>query len=166
MVSPIAKARDVLKEYKITKIPVDVEKICKKLSIKVYFADFTKVEEKAERRISGLIQKRKENDFIILVNENDMYTYRSRFTIAHELGHYYLHMDNADDKLITSFRMDRSPRETEANRFAAELLMPEPLVRKEYEKMVIPVSDSLAEKFKVSKQAMRVRLDSLELMYV
>ena len=166
MVSPIAKARDVLKEYKITKIPVDVEKICKKLSIKVYFADFTKVEEKAGRRISGLIQKRKENDFIILVNENDMYTYRSRFTIAHELGHYFLHMENSENGLITSFRMDRSPRETEANRFAAELLMPEPLVRKEYEKMVIPVSDSLAEKFKVSKQAMRVRLDSLELMYV
>lgn len=41
-----------------------------------------------------------------------------------------------------------------------------PQLVEEYEKMVIPVSDTLAKKFYVSKSAMRNRLDSLGLMYV
>lgn len=75
-------------------------------------------------------------------------------------------MEDNDNKVITSFRMDRSPAERQADKFAAELLMPENLLRQEYAKMIIPVSDSLAEKFNVSKQAMKYRLDSLELIYV
>lgn len=53
-----------------------------------------------------------------------------------------------------------------ANKFAAELLMPKALVEEEYSKMVIPVSDTLAKKFGVSKLAIRVRLDSLGMIYV
>jgi len=44
--------------------------------------------------------------------------------------------------------------------------MPKNLIKEEYAKMVIPVSDTLAKKFEVSKPAMRIRLDSLGLMYV
>lgn len=99
------------------------------------------------------------------MNERDIKT-RARFTIAHELGHYFLHMADSDNKVITSFRMDHSLVEKQADAFAAELLMPEDSVRKEYGNMVIPVSDSLARSFNVSKQAMRFRLDRLELIYV
>ena len=62
--------------------------------------------------------------------------------------------------------MDSSAKARQATTFAANLLMPESLVRQEHGRMVIPVSDSLAEIFRVSKQAMRFRLDELELLYV
>ena len=91
---------------------------------------------------------------------------RARFTIAHELGHYFLHVKNDSRQIVTSFRRDRSHRETAANKFASDLLMPKKLIKEEYSKMVIPVSDTLAKKFEVSKPAMRIRLDGLGLMYV
>jgi hypothetical protein len=70
---------------------------------------------------------------------------RRRFTAAHELGHFLLHFDpeaaadepfHLDDSEDTIGRGEEdddqeilAQREREANRFAAELLMPEPLVR-------------------------------------
>jgi len=102
----------------------------------------------------------------ILVNDQDAKV-RQRFTIAHELGHYFLHIKERDtDEPIISFRSDNSPREREANSFAAALLVPEDLLREEYGKMVIPVSDTLADIFRVSKATMRIRLEELELLYV
>lgn len=164
-ISPVAVARDVLKKYDIKKAPVNVEKICDDLEITIQYADFSDIEQQTKKPIAGVIQKRPGSKCIIIVNDNDWNT-RARFTIAHELGHYFLHLANEDNKLITSFRRDQSPRETEANKFAAELLMPEKLIRYEYNQLVIPVSDSLAEIFDVSKQAMKVRLESLGLKYV
>lgn len=163
-VSPISEAKNIVSKYKINEIPVDVEAICRKEGISVYYVDMSEIEAQTKKQISGIIQKQP-GKCVIFVNENDIRS-RQRFTIAHELGHFFLHMEDEENKVITSFRMDRSSKETQANLFAAELLMPEELVQKEYKKMVIPVSDSLAEKFHVSKQAMRIRLDNLELVYV
>lgn len=60
--------------------------------------------------------------------ENQLET-RKRFTIAHELGHFFLHFatsqeDMSDDAI--SFNRDDNSDKTEwgANKFAAELLMP------------------------------------------
>lgn len=164
--SPITMAKDLISKMKEPVLPINVVSLCEEQSIQIYYVDFSEVEKLTGKKISGAIQKRPDGTCRILVNDSDIET-RQRFTIAHELGHYYLHMDDSDGgKLITSFRMDQSPIETQANQFAAELLMPENLLKEEYKKMIIPVSDSLAKKFNVSKQAMRVRLDSLELMYV
>ena len=163
--SPVVTAREVIKKHGITEIPVDVEDICKKENIRVVYVNLDDIEKATGRKISGAIQKHPERGCTILVNEKDIKT-RARFTIAHELGHYFLHMDDSENKVITSFRMDHSPIEKQADTFAAEILMPEDAVREEYENMVIPVSDSLAETFNVSKQAMRYRLDRLELIYV
>ncbi len=164
--SPTMVARNLIIDNKCLAPPIDVVGLCEKENISIRYIDFSEVEALAGKKISGAIQKAPDGKCIILVNEKDIET-RARFTIAHELGHYYLHMDDsADGKVITSFRMDQSPIETQANQFAAELLMPESLIKEEYAKMIIPVSDSLAKIFNVSKQAMRVRLDSLELMYV
>ena len=62
---------------------------------------------------------------------------RQRFTIAHEIGHFLLHTDedvHIDEKRPIGRRDDLSSQavdacEIEANQFAAELLMPESLVR-------------------------------------
>ncbi|MBV0893141.1 ImmA/IrrE family metallo-endopeptidase [Paracoccus sp. Z118] len=56
---------------------------------------------------------------------------RRRFTIGHELGHYLLHRHRAPEggfncrqEDMATWDHERSPQESEANRFAARLLMP------------------------------------------
>ena len=65
---------------------------------------------------------------IITVNSDTKYLPRKRFSIAHELGHYELkhrliHYDNA----ATFDYYKNGNQESEANEFAAELLIPEPM---------------------------------------
>lgn len=82
------------------------------------------------------------------------------FTIAHELGHWVLHKDLP--------KSERSPKnEREADLFATYLLMPEKFVREEFAKIIPPFvwkkSYELADKFRVSKKAMKIRLSQREL---
>lgn len=163
--SPIKEAKALLEKYKISSFPVNIEEICKSEGVQVHYVDFTDIQQKIQETILGAIQKQSDGKYAVLVNEDDSEA-RARFTIAHELGHYLMYTKESDSKIITNLLIDGSYQETAANKFAAELLMPKDLVLKEYKKMVIPVSDSLAKKFNVSKQAMRIRLDGLELMYV
>ncbi|MBF6672459.1 ImmA/IrrE family metallo-endopeptidase [Glutamicibacter sp. FBE19] len=88
---------------------------------------------------------------------------RDRFTIAHELGHYFLHY--LQPSLDGKFRFGRGRRnraETQANYFAASLLMPESKFRDAY----IEYSGddwAIADAFGVSPQAVNVRAQSLGL---
>ncbi|MDO9535242.1 MAG: ImmA/IrrE family metallo-endopeptidase [Bacillota bacterium] len=64
----------------------------------------------------------------ILLNSNNRYLSRDSFSIAHELGHYCLPGHNQSQyycnvREIFSFQSSNQ-KEREANRFAAELLMP------------------------------------------
>jgi Zn-dependent peptidase ImmA (M78 family) len=56
---------------------------------------------------------------------------RTRFTIAHEIGHMLLAKAQGRDLSDPAFRLSGgdSPEEIAVNRIAAELLMPEPLIR-------------------------------------
>jgi IrrE N-terminal-like domain len=89
---------------------------------------------------------------------------RRRFTVAHEVGHHLLHSDGAAVLCrpadVEAARGDERTREREANRFAAELLMPEPLVR-EHADRDGPDPIALAECFGVSDVAMGYRLVNL-----
>lgn len=95
----------------------------------------------------------------IYINTKKSFTHQ-RFTLAHELGHYFLkhgsRMRDTKEQLVK-----RDPAEMAANRFAAELLMPEDKVR-EYAKNFLSV-EKMAEKFNVSEQAMVNRLKNLSL---
>jgi hypothetical protein len=98
---------------------------------------------------------------------------RRRFTIAHELGHWHLHCHDVDaharfcrsDEVGGSADEARAAKEIEreANRFAAALLMPADLVRREASKVNLNVA-LLARRFDVSGPAMQVRLESLQLL--
>lgn len=64
----------------------------------------------------------------IMLNSNNQYRSRDRFSVAHELGHYYLpgHSDMeyyCTIKEILQYRSSNK-KEHEANQFAAELLIP------------------------------------------
>lgn len=80
------------------------------------------------KEYDGAIKKDKDSArSIILINSNRPVE-RQRFTLAHELGHFFLHSKKGE----TLYRLDETDYledieavETEANYFAASILMPE-----------------------------------------
>jgi Zn-dependent peptidase ImmA (M78 family) len=100
---------------------------------------------------------------------------RQRFTIAHELGHFFLHSrdEHVTKAPMVMLRSGASStglisEEIQANQFAAELLMPREavgLLVEEYDIIDDDVIDSLACNFEVSPQAMAIRLGKLGYIY-
>ena len=104
--------------------------------------------------------------FVIRINRHDP-PKRQRFTAAHELAHFLLHREEigkdgiTDDVLYRSNLTDR--REQQANRLAADILMPESLLRdareSAEEKGVGDLVLYLAELFGVSEAAMTIKVE-------
>lgn len=161
------KTKQILKEHELYSIPIDPIRIANLKNIKVNNAVFS------EDNLSGMISKRGEN-IQILVNQNDS-PFRKRFTIAHELGHVFLHLVDkengefidTDSDLFRDYTIHQhtntiKSHEVEANNFAASLLMPEDLVKEEYKN--IKDLKTLARLFNVSEVAMGFRLNRLGLI--
>lgn len=97
---------------------------------------------------------------LLVVNENDPEP-RRRFTIAHELGHFFLEHEG---RRFAEPSNDNPPQERAANRFAAALLMPEDWLRAAWEDFRDNPDhrpEIVAEKFGVSAEALKVRLKEL-----
>ncbi|MGH9871664.1 MAG: ImmA/IrrE family metallo-endopeptidase, partial [Pyrinomonadaceae bacterium] len=117
----------------------------------------------------------------VCVQETDAEV-RQRFTIAHEIGHHFLrHQFESGEHVHVdkgNYISQRGPRasdgidgkEIEANQFAASLLMPSNALRQMVAKVAGegPLLDKqvtqLSEQFKVSEQAMTIRLTGLGLL--
>lgn len=136
--------------------PIRLSELARGLGVKVKAATLAP-------GISGEIRP-EDNGFIIRVNRHDP-PRRQRFTVAHELAHFILHRDDIgdgirDDVLYRSNLSDR--REAQANRLAADILMPKSLLddAKEAaeEKGVGDIALYLADEFAVSEAAMRIKL--------
>jgi len=152
-----------------TKPPVDVKSVAKQLRLKITYADLGP-------DVSGLLIS-KGDATAIAIQASDSPN-RQRFTIAHEIGHFYLrhqfdpgehvHVDHGH--LITP-RNSRSStgedlKEIEANQFAACLLMPSKLLLASIKALrTTSLRDShvtlLASEFEVSEQSMTIRLSTL-----
>ncbi len=162
-----------LSEYTKT-FPVDLQSIAKKLDISI-------IPVSREQKFSGSIKK--DNiSYEIRVNTNHSWA-RQRFTVAHEIAHYFLHRGDIDsrkdeirdysDPLLEVGREAENSldkiKEQEANEFSAQLLMPEELMLKELEKAASVLNDIswdfitelLSEKFEVSKPAVAIRLNNI-----
>lgn len=99
--------------------------------------------------------------FSIVINGSHSLV-RKRFTIAHEIAHFILHRALLESRVgLTDDAMYRSglssTEETAANKLAAQILMPFPLIQKIVNEGINNVV-SLAEKFQVSQSAMKIRL--------
>ena len=95
-------------------------------------------------------------------------TERQRFTLAHELGHYFLHSQQGS-KPLKAFRLGTSMAEQEANYFAAELLMPEEMFRADFKTLSKDLNQEdkiskMAQMYHVSFTAASVRISSLNLI--
>ncbi|WP_369282175.1 ImmA/IrrE family metallo-endopeptidase [Oscillibacter sp. GMB15532] len=158
------KANKIRDQYGMNQPPINVEDICRKMKISVDYIDMQEIEKRVGKDISGAIISRGDKSEI-KINSRDIQS-RQRFTIAHELGHKILHIANDSDDVIISFRCLKNNREREADAFAAELLMPRDMVKEEHGKLFYPLVSQLAETFRVSKAAMKNRLDELGLSYI
>lgn len=169
-------ASQVLFNNDMYKIPVNLLKIAKNCGITVYEANFEKL---GNKNVSGAIRY-VDGKFSILLNKNESKE-RKRFTLAHELGHFFLdnevlksskiHVDtlyrSAEESsyVAKSFEDEKEIKltsESEIDYFAGALLMNELVLKKVFE---IETSISkLAQIFNVSYSAMTVRLDILGLI--
>lgn len=146
-------------------IPVDLDSICHDLGITVRRANL-------KSDMSGMIENNERKGYTITVNEND-HPLRQRFTIAHELGHYILHRGLIGDGISDDRAYRSTPEgtyhnvfigraeETEANKFAASVLMPWDKVQERRREYIDPPEDMakrLAREFQVSTRAMEIRL--------
>lgn len=149
-------------------LPIDIERIVREYSIDIQ-------KRPIEDGVSGMLVI-KNDKAVIGVNANN-HENRQRFTIAHELGHYLLHRDSSNifvDSHAIFYRDDKREegvylQEIEANIFAAAILMPENILRSLIDKEIFdPFDDeaihSLASRFKVSSQALTIRMTKLRLL--
>ena len=162
-----------IKNKYLSNIPVDVIALAEELGIDVYEVFFD------NDNVSGYIST-EDNKPFICVNKRHPST-RQYFTIAHEIGHFVLHQDILDNNItvptyyktgegINNCVMARSSieftnsieykrNETQANQFAANLLMP----KDEFIKQANLCDNliDLAQIFKVSVGAASIRANSL-----
>lgn len=157
------KANELLKHFRVDSAPVNVFAMAKKLGINVIF-------DNLDADTSGIMLQKK-NKTRIAINSSH-HINRQRFTLAHEIGHFHLHLLNKEDEAIfvdkRFFRNVESSKgstriEIEANAFAACLLMPKKFMRKSIVNPVISDIDvfKLALQYEVSEQAMTLRLVKL-----
>lgn len=148
------------------KLPVAVDKIAEMYGISVELVDsFPDLESKHPKElISGCFDQKERK---IRIAANDYYS-RQAFTAAHELGHFILEHNLKEGKEVLlrtdvlSVGKKHEKIETEANWFAASLLMPRFLVFKYWEKT--KDIETLSKLFGVSRTSMRYRLSDLGLL--
>jgi Zn-dependent peptidase ImmA (M78 family) len=132
-----------------------------KLGGKIEMRDIDDLQE------SGAIVIRSDRDFTIFLPFHTG-AKRDRFTIGHELGHYFLHykllavQGRAPNLPMKVSRYGSDRTETEANWFAAAFLMPADAFRKSYSENNGDLI-AAANEFDVSRAAAEVRAASLNL---
>ena len=146
---------NILLNNDLYKIPANILKIAKANDISVYKADM-------EKKILGAIRYN-EGKYTILLNQAQSYE-QQRFTLAHELGHFFLHKEILESEEIHVDIMYKieNEQEEEVDYFAGALLMNRMLLEKMYREN--KSIRELAEMFEVSISVMTLRLDTLGLI--
>lgn len=163
-------ANKVLKDVNITSFKeIDLDKLCIFYGIHLEY-------KRLKNDISGFYVVKNNTPYIICNNTESLK--RQRFTIAHELGHHFLHKDtplfiNKKGGLSNQIyhrnkdsATGEIKREREANAFAAALLMPEKLIKDKIENYgninnIEDLITDLAKEINVSSQALTFRLANL-----
>lgn len=153
--------KKILNRY-LSEYPVRLGHLAKELGVSIKVSSMN-------TGVSGQIT-REDGHYLIRVNRHEARE-RQRFTIAHELAHFLLHksvIDSSPDGIKDNvlYRSGEPERiEYEANRLAADIVMPMALVQKvlqeEFDGVVTEATiESLAARFQVSKAAMEIRLST------
>lgn len=152
---PELYARELLLKLSMDNVPVEPLEICQKLNIEVCYEPL--------KHCEALLCIKKGSKKIIL-NKNITYHLRHKFSLAHEIAHYYIPYH--DLQVFACFTSDimafktNNTQEQEANKFASELLMPIQYIQKEaklhdYNAETVKM---VADKYSVSITAAAIRL--------
>ncbi|MDT2849027.1 ImmA/IrrE family metallo-endopeptidase [Vagococcus carniphilus] len=119
-------------------------------------------EKTARRSISGMIVK--DSYEVTLAYNSNMSSKRKNFTISHELIHFLFHLDDnnhmfTDTKESPSYSYVDLLPEFQANIGAAVLLLPEPVLIREFKNGSTPYL--ISEKYGISEAALFMRLTQL-----
>jgi len=165
--TPEARAQRLLDEFKISTVPVMVDKVAKQLGAQLKFSPL-------DDELSGMVFV-KNGSPIIGINSLH-HSNRQRFSIAHEIGHLVMHRDHisntihVDKQFSTSIlRRDATSAagterlEIEANQFAAALLIPRATLEELFSTPQLDIVDDYpinewAKIFKVSPATLEYRI--------
>ena len=175
----------ILRECNITKFPINVWNIARKLNFRVLEATFR------DKNTSGMMIDADEvpeilKDFgckrAIILNRNEEKNIQS-FTIAHELAHfaydcnesincfdaYHISRERDGEELTAEERADKE-KEDERDRFAAMLLMPEEMFRtyvnsSKNRNNRSQLAKELSEVCLVAEEAVERRFDELGIIF-
>ena len=174
---PAEGARQLLRELNVQGIPIQPREIAEQLQIIVW-------EREMESQYDGCLM-RVGDTWGILLNNLIQSQARKNFTIAHELGHYYLDGGRTERQIsatdernqvaefVPQHRCQREDlrgfdshrlEEQRANQFAVELLMPLPIFRADatdLPKIGLAAIDVLATKYSTSLTSTAIRYTRL-----
>lgn len=160
----INKLADQIRTRLEIEVPADLDSLVARLAGKVEIVPSEELNE-----MEAAVEKTGDRAFVIRISDETP-AMRRRFSIAHELGHLFLHMGYLVNPGLWAktdayrdsvrYRFGYTEEELEANEFAAALLMPSAEFRRIAELncalgryQVQPI----AERFKVSTNAAKVR---------
>jgi Zn-dependent peptidase ImmA (M78 family) len=156
------KVEELLDRFNVKEPPVPVDTIARGLGAELKYVPF-------DGDVSGMLY-RDGASTIIAINSLQPVN-RQRFTIAHEIGHLLFHEGRKAvyvDTGYVNFRGhgDQDGDEREANQFASLLLMPERFIIPDLAEAQFDIEsdervESLRKRYKVSSQAMSIRLAKL-----
>jgi Zn-dependent peptidase ImmA (M78 family) len=149
-------ATAIVKSLKITDPPISLNAIYHKTkeTIDITIQGTDKLSDKVDA-----VLERSGDEIFILFNKSKSIN-RQRFSVAHELGHLHMgHVHGSSSIDLNSKNFD----EVEANNFAAYLLMPPLMIRKDIKSGIKDVEE-LAKRYQVSKIAMWWQIDKAGLL--
>lgn len=161
------RALGILAAARVDQLPIELDSVADYLNVDVAYEDL-------DDNVSGFLKA--SSDRVVAVINSKHHRNRKRFTLAHELGHYVLHAENAVSDVLHINQPQVYHRDThssegiirqeiEANRFASALLMPKHLLDDLLETHTDLLGDSnidsLAKDIGVSVQALSFRLSNL-----
>lgn len=150
---------DVALSYMRSSPPTDLMGLAADLGIRIRYEDIGDFAGKIERDPGGA-----EAGFVITLNKAHALN-RQRFTLAHEIAHFIKHRKQLEAGDIVDNALYRSllpePMEWEANRYAAQLLMPLSAMMTLW-KAGLRRPEEYAYRMGVSEQAAAIRLDQLK----
>ncbi|MBQ7668719.1 MAG: ImmA/IrrE family metallo-endopeptidase [Clostridia bacterium] len=138
------------------KPPIDLYELCKVFNIEI-------VKENLKNAYAYF--RIRNGRKVIFLSNSIVGTEKEKFTIAHELGHYFLpnHLEKIDDMYTKTDYMYKNKRkkiETDVDKFAAELIMPSKFINPELEKISLrnfKQLEELAQKYQVSLTSLLCR---------
>ncbi len=155
--------------------PIDIDEIANELGIKVIYSS-----DNNNPQTIGKIEFCDGKPIVTIDPAKNSYEPRRRFTLAHEIAHYCLHANKTKGFVDTRKEMSRGGTfwdayESEANTFAAQLLMPKNFIISQAKRIItqykqenctekvpsIYFIDRMSDAFGVSSPAMEYRLKNI-----